>query len=107
MAAVGQLAAGVAHEISNPVGYVSSNLCTQENYVDNQISLINAYTEIESLLPAHERVSAIQELKQKIDLGYVTDDISDLLQESQDGLMRVRQIKQKHKKKTQDNSGKW
>src|SRR3569833_778053 len=107
MAAVGQLAAGGAHEINNPVCYVSSNLCTLENYVVNLISLINAYTEIESLLPAHERVSAIQEVKQKIDLGYVTDDISDLLQESQEGLKRVRQIVQDLKDFSHVDSGKW
>lgn len=91
MASIGQLAAGVAHEINNPIGFVNSNLSTLQEYVDGMLRLLAAYEEIEGTL-VNETLQNITHLKQEINIGYLRDDIGDLLAESLDGLQRVRRI---------------
>ena len=91
MASIGQLAAGVAHEINNPIGFVNSNLNTLQEYVDGMLRLLAAYEQIESTL-VNEALQDITHLKQEINIGYLRGDIGDLLAESLDGLQRVRRI---------------
>ena len=87
MASIGQLAAGVAHEINNPVGYVNSNITSLEGYLNDLISLINGLSESENITQ-----DAIKEFKEKIDYEFIKDDVKQLLDESKEGINRVKKI---------------
>jgi hemerythrin-like metal-binding protein len=91
MAAVGQLAAGVAHEINNPIGFVSSNIGSLGGYVEQLLNLADVYRKATADLPAAQRQAIDAALKQ-MDFDYLRQDVADLLQESKDGLGRVKRI---------------
>lgn len=89
MASIGQLSAGIAHEINNPTGYILSNLSTMQNYLGKLLDYINAQTEALASVPAGEGL-AVMRKKMKID--YITKDIKDLLRESLEGAERIKEI---------------
>lgn len=93
MASIGQLAAGVAHEINNPVGYVASNLSSLGRYVNDLLSLLDACEQLDNTLSGEApELLALRALKEKIGLTYLRDDLHDLLAESKEGLERVKKI---------------
>lgn len=86
MAALGQLAAGIAHEINNPISFVSSNLGTLEKYIATLQQAIDAQV---SPSPSNRYTAA-----EKDEIEFIREDLPHLLQESLDGVARVRQIVQ-------------
>jgi PAS domain S-box-containing protein len=100
MASIGVLAAGVAHEINNPIGFVSSNLGTLGGYVKDLLELLNVYEHVEALArqsgspEAAALIDRLQALKESIDLQFMREDVIGLLAESHEGITRVKNIVQ-------------
>lgn len=95
LASVGQLAAGVAHEINNPIGFVNSNLATLQEYLHGLFALLDAYTQAEPILTGcRDALVKVERIKAEIDLPFLRQDAEALLQESVDGVRRVKKIVQ-------------
>jgi signal transduction histidine kinase len=83
LASLGEMAAGVAHEINNPVGYISSNLTTLQKY-------LTVYEEILDT-PTND-VAAMEALKKKVNFTFIRNDVRGLVSETQEGIERVKTI---------------
>ncbi|WP_322401705.1 ATP-binding protein [Massilia luteola] len=93
MASIGLLAAGVAHEINNPLAFISSNFGALERDARDILKLISAFEGVEGLLPGEAR-APVAFMKQDIGLDDIRQDLDALFVESREGLQRVKHIVQ-------------
>lgn len=94
MASIGQLAAGVAHEINNPIGYVYSNINSLQGYVNNLLDVISAYESAVEKAGNEEIKQMVDQAREEADLEYLKTDMVDLIKESNEGIIRVKKIVQ-------------
>ena len=94
MASIGQLAAGVAHEINNPVGFVGSNLNTLRQYVGGLLGLSEACDAVLASPGDPAVVNALSRKREEIEIDFLREDLPMLLDECADGLGRDKKIVQ-------------
>ena len=85
MASVGQLAAGVAHEINNPTGFISSNLNSLNKFTDKMIEFIDVVSE-------GKTSDEIMELRSKLHIDTICTEVKNLIAESLEGTDRIKSI---------------
>ncbi|HBE01730.1 MAG: hypothetical protein A2096_02050 [Spirochaetes bacterium GWF1_41_5] len=116
MATIGQLAAGIAHEINNPIAFIKSNLISLEKYSKMFISLIKEYENVVTYarktleggnpLLFLERLKIIENLRKEDDIDWLFEDIKPLLNDSIEGTVRIKEIVENLKNFSHVDTGK-
>ncbi len=92
MASLGQLTAGIAHEINNPINFVSANLKPLKTDISEIFEVVNRYENLSPDAQIAEKLKDIEKFKKQIDLDYLRQEVSTLLAGIEDGAKRTAEI---------------
>jgi signal transduction histidine kinase len=98
MASLGTMAAGVAHEINNPLSFVINNTESLKNYCQVTADLIRRYEEFidlythQKLAEASEKLLEIEKIEKNEDISYILSDVENVILESKSGMERIKEI---------------
>ena len=92
LASLGQLSAGVAHEINNPIAFVHSNVSTLSDYVGTYQKLFALYRESDDQDDKDALIARIRKLEEDEDIDFINEDIGSLIYDTLDGAERIKEI---------------
>lgn len=109
LASIGQLSAGIAHEINNPMGFITSNLSSLQRYFGELLELITMYEHAVDQPANQELREQIALQRETIDIDFLREDIGPLFDDSIEGATRVKKIIQDllHFSRSGENSWEW
>ena len=92
MVSLGQLTAGIAHEINNPVNFISGNITPLKHDVQDLLTVLNAYEQAIDQANLEERFESVEKLREELEIDYVTSEIEELLEGIDEGASRTTEI---------------
>lgn len=91
MKSLGELVAGIMHEINNPINFLYGNMTHLSNYSQDLISIVDKYSELDSKLSPEDK-KAVEDLKKEIDYDFLKTDMPDLIKSCKEGADRAKNI---------------
>ncbi len=91
MISLGQIVAGVAHELNNPIAFIYSNMHQMSDYADRMQELIAEYRKLQEKLPEKDQ-KQIKDLEAKLEIDYLLKDMEDIIRSVLDGANRTKDI---------------
>lgn len=91
MISLGQIVAGVAHELNNPLAFIYSNMHHLSTYIERVTRLIQEYQKMKKVLPVDEQ-TRFEQLEKELDISFILSDMTDLTRSCLDGANRTKDI---------------